>query len=121
MLNIYNAVISYFGIIMLLIVLYKIGRIEKKLFIIKNTVIMDFSKLTASLQANTDAENSAATLLTTLATEIKALQTGDPATQAQIDAFADQLSAGAASLASAVVANTPADPNAPADTTATAQ
>lgn len=67
---------------------------------------LDLNALTASVQANTDAEQSAITLITQLADEIRA-NAGD---QAAVDALATQLQDQAASLAAAVVANTPAEP-----------
>jgi len=53
--------------------------------------------------ADTDAENSAITLLTTLASQLEAAK-ADPAA---VQAIADQLNANASKLAAAVVANTP--------------
>jgi hypothetical protein len=64
----------------------------------------------AAAKANSDAEDAAMALLTTLAKAIADLKaTGtDPATVARIQALADGLNAKAAALAAAVVADTPA-------------
>ncbi len=64
----------------------------------------------AAAQANKDAEDSAEGLFTKLAEIIAALKAGstDPATAARIQSLADALTARAAQLSAAVVANTPA-------------
>ena len=64
---------------------------------------LDLTNLTAAVTADTDAENSAITLLTTLASQLEAAK-ADPAA---VQAIADQLNANASKLAAAVVANTP--------------
>lgn len=68
------------------------------------------TKAEAAAKADSDAENAAETLLTTLSAQIAALKQdgSDPATVARIQALADGLTAKAAALAAAVVANTPA-------------
>jgi prophage DNA circulation protein len=62
--------------------------------------------LTTQVQANTDAESSAITLIQGLATQIASLAS-DPAA---ITALAAKLKTSADSLAAAVMANTPAPP-----------
>lgn len=71
---------------------------------------IDVSKLTADVQAQTDAVNSAVTLLNGLTQAINDLknQTQDPAAQAAIDDLANKVEAATQALASAVTANTPA-------------
>jgi hexokinase len=64
----------------------------------------DLTDLTTQVQAETDAETSAITLLTTLSADIASLK-NDPVA---IQALSDKLKANAATLAAAVVANTPA-------------
>ena len=66
----------------------------------------DLTNLTASVQADTDATNSAITLLNSLAAQITAAA-GDPVA---LQSLADSISANASSLAAAVAANTPAAP-----------
>ena len=66
----------------------------------------DLTALTTAVQNNTDAEQSAITLITQLAEQIQAAA-GD---QAAVDALATQLQDQAAALAAAVVANTPVGP-----------
>lgn len=69
---------------------------------------LDLSAVEAEVSQNSDAVDSATTLLGTLADEIRATA-GDPAKVAEL---ASRLDANTARLAAAVVANTPADPNA---------
>lgn len=69
--------------------------------------------LVTDVSQETTLEGSVETLLTGLAAQIAALQSGDPATQAKIDALHTQLTANIAALQSAVTANTPAAPSAP--------
>lgn len=69
-------------------------------------VALDLSTITADIQSNSDAVDSAVELLTTLASEIAA-NANDPAA---ISALAAQLEAKTQALADAVVANTPAAP-----------
>lgn len=65
--------------------------------------------LTTNVAADTSAVSSAITLLQGLSAEIAALKTGvtDPTQLAAIDALSSTVSAQAAALAAAVVANTP--------------
>lgn len=69
---------------------------------------IDLTQLTTDVSADTDAVNSAVTLLNTLAAEITA-NANDPAALA---ALAASLEANTATLATAVTANTPAVPSA---------
>jgi DNA-binding GntR family transcriptional regulator len=71
-----------------------------------------FTQAEAAAKANSDAEDSVETLLTTLSAQIAALKTSgtDPATVTRINALTTALNAKAAGLAAAVVANTPAAP-----------
>jgi hypothetical protein len=64
----------------------------------------DLTDLTAQVQAETDAETAAITLLTTLSADIASLK-NDPVA---IQALSDKLKANAAALSAAIVANTPA-------------
>lgn len=67
---------------------------------------IDLSKLQAAVTNNASVEASAITAFQGLAAEIKAANaSGD---QAAVDALADQINTSAASLATAVTANTPA-------------
>lgn len=68
---------------------------------------LDMSALETEVSQNSDAVDSATTLLTRLAEEIRAAA-GDPAKVAEL---ASRLDAASTRLAEAVVANTPADPN----------
>jgi peptidoglycan hydrolase CwlO-like protein len=69
--------------------------------------------LSAQVQATTDLEASAVTMIQGLASQISALK-DDPA---KLQALADSLKSGASALAAAIAANTPAAPDAtpPAD------
>jgi hypothetical protein len=64
---------------------------------------LDLTALQAAVQKDTDAENSAITLLNGLSAALTAAK-ADPAA---VQAIADQLSSNADALAAAVVANTP--------------
>jgi hypothetical protein len=64
---------------------------------------LDLTALQAAVQKDTDAENSAITLLNGLSSALTAAK-ADPVA---VQAIADQLSANADALAAAVVANTP--------------
>ncbi len=66
----------------------------------------DLTALTAQVQANTDAEQSAILLLTQLSDMLKAVAT-DPT---KVQALADQLKTSATALAAAIVATTPPTP-----------
>jgi len=66
----------------------------------------ELDALTAQVQANTDAEQSAITLLTNLHAMLEAAGT-DPA---KLSALKDTLKNSSDALAAAVVANTPAAP-----------
>lgn len=78
----------------------------------------DLTALEAAVQANTDAEQSAIALINGIAAELAAAKT-DPA---KVQSLADKLTASAAALSAAVLANTPAAPPAalaaPADPSA---
>jgi len=67
------------------------------------TMSQQLDNLTAQVQATTDTEQSAITLITGLADEIRRLR-DDPAA---LDALHDRLKASADALAAAIVANTP--------------
>lgn len=73
-------------------------------------IMAEIDNLEASVKANTDAEDSAEALLIGISKQIADLKAAgtDPATAARIQAASDLLSARAAKLAAAVVANTPA-------------
>lgn len=75
--------------------------------------------LSAQVQATTDLEASAVTMIQGLASQIAASK-DDPA---KIQALADSLKSGASALAAAISANTPAAPDAtpPADASSPAQ
>lgn len=75
----------------------------------ENRIMADLTALTAQVQANTDAEASAITLLNGLSAQLAAVAT-DPVKVAEL---ATSLKASADALAAAVVANTPAAPPAP--------
>lgn len=64
----------------------------------------DLTSLTAQVQANTQVETSAVTLIQGLADQLRALA-NDPVA---IAALADQLKGSADALSAAIVANTPA-------------
>lgn len=67
--------------------------------------------LQAQVQANTNLEQSAVTLIQGLAKQITdAVNSND---SSALQALAQQLNTSAAALGSAISANTPADPNAP--------
>ena len=70
----------------------------------------------AAAKANSDAEDSGETLITTLAGIVKQLQTNgtDPATLARINALSQALSDRAAKFGVAIAANTPAAVTPPA-------
>jgi len=70
-------------------------------------IMADITSLTAQVAANTDAEQSAITLLNGLSALLKAAGT-DPA---KLQALQDSLKSGADSLAAAIVENTPAGPS----------
>jgi hypothetical protein len=97
--------------------LAELGAIHRKLDLILKRQEIEMSAITdaldkaeASAKANSDAEDAVMGLLTTLSAQIAALKTTqtDPATVARVQALADALSAKAAALSAAVVANTPA-------------
>jgi hypothetical protein len=70
-----------------------------------------FTDLDTAVSAQTDAEQSAITLLNRIAQLIAdASSGGDAATVARLTALKDKIAGDAASLAAAVVANTPAAP-----------
>lgn len=79
----------------------------------KETQIMKtLSDLEADVAAETDAVNSASTLLGGLSAQIADLKNNqtDPATAARIDALATSVETARDTLAAAIVANTPAAP-----------
>jgi hypothetical protein len=67
---------------------------------------VDLARLTASVEKDKTVNDSAATLLTGLAEQLRAVA-GDAAA---VNALADALDAQSAALADAVTANTPAEP-----------
>ena len=99
-------------------------RIEDKLDAILNNqfnilkgierMALDISKLQAAVAAETTVEQSAVTLIGTLAGEIQTLinASGNTVDPAALQALVDQMTASQASLAAAVTANTPAAPSA---------
>lgn len=91
---------------LLFLILRKLNKID-----IQGEIIMaDFTDVEAAVAADTDAVNSAITLLTSLADEVEATG-GD---QDKVTALAAEIRTNTATLASAVAANTPAAP--PVDT-----
>jgi hypothetical protein len=81
-------------------------RVLKELVHLIGDMAMTLKELEVQVQANTDAEASAITLLEGLSALLAAaIATGDPA---EVQAVADKLKASADALAAAVVANTPA-------------
>lgn len=86
-------------------ILEKLNRIEKN----QEKIMLDLTKLTADVAAETAVDQSAIVLLTALKAEVDAIPTStDPTTQAAIDAISKTLETGTAGLAAAVAANTPA-------------
>lgn len=77
----------------------------------EDQIMTDLSTLVSEVQANGDAVDSAVVLLTRLADELEAAGTD----QAAIDEVVSQLRGNSQELADAVVANTPAAPDAPVD------
>lgn len=89
-----------------------------------NIMSLNFDKLAADVAAEKTVIESAVALLTTLATELRAVQAkldaaiaaGDPAAiaaaQAQIDALATSVEANTSTLSTSVAANTVAAPTA---------
>lgn len=73
-------------------------------------IMADLSQLTADVTADTNAVTSAVALINGLAAQITAAGT-DPV---KLKALTDQLEANNAALGAAIVANTPAAPDAPA-------
>jgi hypothetical protein len=72
-------------------------------------IMIDLTKITADVAANTNAVNSAASLLQELTALVKAIPpSSDPVTQAAIDNLATTMEANTANLANAIVTNTPA-------------
>jgi uncharacterized protein involved in exopolysaccharide biosynthesis len=101
-------------------ILARLGRIEAILHCIlekENIEMADLTKLTEDVTAQTTLVASVQTMLAGLQqqiTDLKSQVSQDPATQAAIDALAQQVEANNAALSSAVPANTPAA-TAPAD------
>jgi hypothetical protein len=88
-------------------------RIERKLDLLlkkENLIMSTLDTLTAEVANNTSVEQSAVTLLGNLKAELDAAGT-DPVA---LKALSDQLAANDTALAAAIVANTPAAPEAPA-------
>ncbi len=87
----------------------RLARIERPLVALfeeEKQMSTELDALAAQVKANTDLEESAVTLITGLADQLKSAA-ADPAA---VQALADQLKTSAASLAAAVSANTPAAP-----------
>lgn len=79
------------------------------------SMAIDLTKITAA-DASIDAQTTAVLgLVQTMATEITTISgsSTDPATQASLDALADDLNTKAGAIAAAVTANTPAPANPP--------
>jgi hypothetical protein len=74
-------------------------------------IMIDLTKLTADVAAQTTVVASAVTLLQNLSAEIAALAAAstDPATQAALLTLQGELEANTATLSDAVAANTPSD------------
>lgn len=74
---------------------------------------IDVSRLVASVEKNTRADQAASVLLTDIAAKLRELSTSGEdmaALQAQINSFADQIDGSNDALSAAVVANTPSAP-----------
>lgn len=91
--------------------------LERKLFRFLGTLVNNEEKIMAKIDdlvtdvaSETTLEGSVETLLTGLAAQVAALQSGDPATQAKIDALHTQLTSNITALQAAVTANTPVPP-----------
>lgn len=98
-------------------VLARLDVLNRKLDLIiqKENVIMTaiddaLTQAEAAAKSNSDAEDAVQALLTTLSKQISDLKAAgtDPATVTRITALSDSLTARAAALSAAVVANTPA-------------
>ncbi len=77
----------------------------------ENQMAIDLTTITANVAKNTDAANSAVTLLNNLTAIIKAIPpSSDPTTQAALDQLSATLDSNNTAIASAVVANTPVAP-----------
>ena len=87
------------------IVLARLGHVERD----THSMTKELEDLKAQVQANTDAEQSAITLLKSLSDQLTAAA-DDPAA---VRALADQLKSSGDSLAAAIVANTRAAHDAP--------
>ena len=77
-----------------------------------SNMALDFTKVNAALTQIKTVEDGIVTLVNTLAAEVKTLAANqqNPADQAALDAFADQLIANAKPMADAVAAGTPVQP-----------
>jgi hypothetical protein len=82
----------------------KVDKLARMIRAESKVVMKELDDLETAVQQNTDAEQSAITLIQNLADQIKA-NAGDTA---KINALADNLRNQAAALGAAVVANTPA-------------
>jgi type IV pilus biogenesis protein CpaD/CtpE len=83
---------------------WKLDRILARFTILENFMSAEFDALTAQVQANADAENSALILINGIAARITAAGV-DPA---KLSALTAELKASGDALSAAVVANTPA-------------
>jgi arginyl-tRNA synthetase len=90
-------------------IVYRLERIERLLVYIGEHMAIDFTKLEASLKAETDAQTAVKALLVTLTNEIKKISStsNDAGTQAKLDQLAMEVQARAADLSAATIANTP--------------
>lgn len=71
---------------------------------------LDLTRITAAVTANTTVDGSAKVLMASIAQKLRdALAMQDPAATAALEALATALETDNASLAEAVVANTPAE------------
>jgi len=78
---------------------------------LRSEVFMDFTRLQAAVQKETDGNTAVKTLITGLGAMIADLKTKmvNPADQAAVDSFADQVAANVDDLATATIAGTPAE------------
>lgn len=90
----------------------EILRLLRRVTTQEKTIMADLSALTNAIRSNSDAVDSAVTLIQELAQKISDAGT-DPQALA---ALVDELNAKDAELAQAIVANTPADPAGSGDT-----
>jgi len=86
-------------------IIRRLNHIERLIQTTSGEEMADLARLTAAVETNTSAEASAIDLIQQIADELRASATD----QAAVNALADQLTASAAALGAAVVANTPAE------------